>query len=271
LAILRSSWDRRRESLLVTHHDRIVATELNCGRDTVWSGPLEAEIKVDGRLLTPTDDWEEICWNADGDIDYLELEMKLTNGWKVQRQFALTREDRTLLVADALIGEQSGEIEYRLSLPLVEGVRFAPAEESNEGFLGGRDRLALVLPLALPEWRREAGPGELTSTDGRLTLSLRAKGPALYAPLFFDLKPARLTQPYTWRRLTVAENLEIQPASTAAAYRIQVGRKQWVAYRSLAPSAPRTFLGQHLLSEFYYGRFRQDGEVEDLIEVETEE
>lgn len=269
-AILRSNWDRRRESLVVTYDDRSVAMELNCGRETVWSGPLEARISVDGESLAPTGDWEEVCWCADRDVDYLELEIKLEKGWQLQRQFILTREDRTLLVADSLIGRRAGAIDYQMSLPLAECVRFVPAEESNEGYLGVRDRLALVLPLALPEWRHERGPGELRGEDGRLTLGMQTSAAALYAPLFFDLKPSRMTEPFTWRRLTVAENLEIQRPDTAVGYRVQVGRRQWLLYRSLTPPTARTLLGQHLSTEFYFGRFRQDGEVEDLIEVETD-
>ncbi|MEQ8787177.1 MAG: hypothetical protein RIC55_12800 [Pirellulaceae bacterium] len=270
LAVLRSSWDRRRDSVLATFHDRVMAAELNCGRSTLWSGPLETRIAVDGVVLEPADDWEEICWSADEDVDYLELEMKLAKGWKVQRQLVLTRQDRTLLAADALLGQRRGKIDYRLSLPLRDGVSFAPADESNEGYLGDTDHRALVLPLALPEWRRERGPGELSADGDRLTLSLQAEGTALYAPLLFDFKPSRFKSPFTWRRLTVAENLAIQPADVAVGYRVQIASRQWLLYRSLAAAAPRTLLGQHLASEFYYGRFRQDGEVDDLIEVENE-
>ena len=90
----------------------------------------------------------------------------------------------------------------------------------------------------------------------------------LYAPLFIDLKPSRTRQQFTWRRLTVAENLELQPADVAAGYRVQVGKRQWLFYRSLAPTAPRTLLGQHLISEMLVARFDQDGEIDELLEIE---
>jgi hypothetical protein len=201
------------------------------------------------------------------------LELKLSGGWKLQRQFALVREDRLLLLADALLGSESGErgaIEYRLALPLDAGVRFVPAEESNEGFLEADKRFGLVLPLALPEWRAQRWPGNLAVETGRLVYSLKAEGRALFAPLLFDLKPSRAKQPYTWRRLTVAQDLHVSPADAAVGYRVQLGKRQWLIYRTLAAAAPRTVLGQHLSTDFYFGRFGQDGEVDDLVEVETE-
>jgi hypothetical protein len=44
-------------------------------------------------------------------------------------------------------------------------------------------------------------------------------------------------RPLTWRRITVAENLALVPREVAAAYRVQVGREQWLFYRSLAAAA----------------------------------
>jgi hypothetical protein len=183
------------------------------------------------------------------------------------------REDRLLLLADALLGSESGErgkIEYRLALPLDADVRFVPAEESNEGFLEADKRFGLVLPLALPEWRAQRWPGNLAVETGRLVYSLKAEGRALFTPLLFDLKPSRAKQPYTWRRLTVAQDLHVSPADAAVGYRVQLGKRQWLIYRTLAAAAPRTVLGQHLSTDFYFGRFGQDGEVDDLVEVETE-
>jgi hypothetical protein len=270
-AILRTAWSSDGEALAVTYHGREFHSELQAGKRTVWSGRFEATARVDGEPLAPVDDWQEVCWTADDDVDYLELEMKLSRGWKLQRQLCLAREDRVLLVADALIGVQRGRIEYRAAHPLRPHVRFATAEESNEGFLvEAGNRFSLVLPLALPEWRAKRGPGRLLEEDGQLVYSLQGDGQALYAPLFFDLKPSRVKQPFTWRRLTVAQDLVVQPADVAVGYRVQVGSWQWLIYCTLADPAPRTVLGQHLSSDFYFGRFDLDGEVEDLVEVETE-
>ena len=86
--------------------------------------------------------------------------------------------------------------------------------------------------------------------------------------MFIDLKTRRFDKELTWRNLTVGERLEIQPGDVAVGYRVQVGRRQWVIYRSLAPPANRTVLGQNLSTEFFIGRFLPNGETEELIQVQ---
>jgi hypothetical protein len=54
----------------------------------------------------------------------------------------------------------------------------------------------------------------------------------------------------------------------AVAYRAQIGREQWVLYRSLTNRANRTFISQNVSSEFFIGRFDSEGEVEELLQVE---
>ena len=61
------------------------------------------------------------------------------------------------------------------------------------------------------------------------------------ASLFIDLRKDRFVRPVTWRQLTVAENLSIQPADVAVGYRVQIGADQWLFYRSLAPRATVRF------------------------------
>ena len=132
----------------------------------------------------------------------------------------------------------------------------------------GSKRRALVLPLALPEWRTAPSHGELSSSDGELRLGAHGVGRNLCCPLLLDLNPQRLTRQRTWRQLTVASKLQIQPAETAVGYRAQCGRDQWLFYRSLDPPTSRTVLGQELLCDFLMARFKRTGEVEEMIEVE---
>ncbi len=46
------------------------------------------------------------------------------------------------------------------------------------------------------------------------------------------------------------------------------GGHQWLIYRALASKGNRTLLGHNLVSETLVGRFRRDGEVESLVEIE---
>src|SRR5690606_35881697 len=128
--------------------------------------------------------------------------------------------------------------------------------------------LARVLPLALPEWRIDPRVGRLFADEGRLVLEQEAAGSCTMLPLFLDLDRARRKQEVTWRQLTVAEERKVQPRDVAVGFRAQVGYEQWLFYRSLMPPASRTVLGQHLICEFFCGRFTIAGETEQLIAVE---
>ena len=132
----------------------------------------------------------------------------------------------------------------------------------------GSKRRALVLPLALPEWRSQRGAGELLQTRRGLELRQSTELGSLHAPLFLDLDRRRRRQRLTWRQLTVAESLAIQPADVAVGYRVEVGKQQWLIYRSLAEKANRTLLGHNLSTEMLVARFHHCGEVKPLVEIE---
>jgi hypothetical protein len=105
----------------------------------------------------------------------------------------------------------------------------------------------------------------------RLTLELTADRKRMYSPLVVALRNVSNSPRYTWRHLTVAEELVIQPRENAEAYRVQLNKDQWVFYRSLTPCIRRTVMGLHLNTEFYAARFlADDGTYEPLIEVSPE-
>ena len=145
---------------------------------------------------------------------------------------------------------------------------FRQACETREGTLVGRKRRALVLPLALPEWLADRRYGELTQTAAGLELRQAAEGRALFAPLFLALDRSRMTEPATWRQLTVAESWATQPKDAAVGYRVAIGRRQWLLYRSLTAPRNRSLLGHNLSTETLVARFDRKGQVEPLIEIE---
>ncbi len=223
----------------------------------------------------------------------------MADGFRIQRQFVMARKDRFLLLADAVLGSRRAALDYRGALPLGPQVTFQPANETSEAVLIGRKARAMAIPLALPEWRDNASqpkgqavtgvPLLGTSSVGRglpkrhcsfqavahaahesaLELRQSAFGGAIFAPLFFDLDRRRFGKPLTWRQLTVAESLAVQPADVAVGYRVTAGGKQWLIYRSLTPSRNRTLLGHNLSSETLVARFTRKGEVKSLIEIEA--
>ena len=268
LAILRADWSSASPRLAVSYAKPRLESELINDAAVIWSGPCQPTVEVDGVVLQPRSNWEELCWFDDDDVDYLELEIELEGQWRLQRQICLARDDRFLYVADAVVGQSPAAICYRCRWPLCGDVRFAAAEETCEGLLVGRKKLGLVLPLALPEWRTDRRLGQLASSPGGLELQQAANSQNLYAPLFVDLDPRRLRKAVTWRQLTVAENLEIVPREAAIGFRAQVGTEQWLIYRSLTEPATRTVLGQHIGTEFLIGRFDDEGQADPLLEVE---
>lgn len=268
LAVMRRGWDKLAPRLVVNYHGKSVQLELACGAEVLWSGPWGVEIRQDGQVLEPVSTWSEICWYSDEQIDYIELEAEFTGGLRVQRHLALAHQDGFLLVADSVLGGRSASLEYCSCLPLGEGVRFEAAKENHDGVLRGAKPRALVLPLALPEWRCDTRPGSLTATEQGLELHQSAIGTAMFTPLFVDVDPRRMRREFTWRQLTVAENLEIQPHDVAVGYRVMVGSQQWLLYRSLGPTGNRTVLGHNLISQMLIAQFGRDGEVEPLVEIE---
>jgi hypothetical protein len=216
----------------------------------------------------PRGEWEEVCWHEDDDVAYLELETEFAPGWTLQRHILLARLESFVLLSDAVLGEQEATISYSSRLPLGEEVQFRPESETHEGWLVHGKQRRVALPLELPEWRADRPVGSLAASEGQLTLKTNARrGHNLFQPLFIPLTSARRKLEYTWRPLTVAEELEIQSPDAAAAYRVQVGDRQWVVYRALT-RGNRTFLGRNLTSELFVGVFHRNGQMDAIMEVE---
>lgn len=274
-ALLRRTWNPPFDSLEVDYSGPDLRLTLTADDRALFSGSWGWETAAGGSLLAPAGSWEEVCWHSDQLVDYLELELSLTGGWKLQRQMVLARKDHFLYLADALMGpvlemgEPAPEIRHSMQLPLAENTSFEPAEGTREGaVLLKRKRVARLMPPALPEWRAELCPGALALERNQLVLRHAAQGCNLYAPLWLDLSTSRLRHECTWRRLTVGEDLSIQPRDVAAGFRVQAGKEQWLIYRSLAPKRSRSVLGQNFATDFVLCRFKPDGTTEDIIEIE---
>lgn len=268
LCVMRSKWSRRSPQFACLFDDRTLRSELSVGGRLVWSGATDPQLTVDGTTREIASDWQQLCWFSDDDVDYLELEAEFELGWTIQRQMLLARADHFLFCADAVIGPSVARINYQTTLPLADDVRFDPEIETWEGCLANQRPLCTVLPLALPEWRTAPARGTLTPEGIGLKWTLADHTQRLYAPLFFDLSPRRLKDRRTWRELTVAERLEIVARDQAVGYRVQLGRSQWLIYRSLTPRRNRSFFGQNTSDEFVVTRFDLDGSVDELIEIQ---
>lgn len=276
MSVLRSSWLPRAPRVFVLDRGATFQLELDSGREVLLSGPVETEILWNGVQLAPQGVWNTSCWISDDDVDYLELELHLSQGVRLERHLLLARTDQFCFWADSVLGPEASDapaaIDYRAWLPLAPGVSFQGEEQTREGVLVGRKPRAKVMPLALGEWRRDTRWGELSSDESALVLSQsNPKGQALFAPLWFDLRSQRFSKPCTWRQLTVAEEREVVNRDMAVGYRVQLGKRNWLIYRSLFNRMSRTLLGHHLFHEFLAARFTRRGEVEPLIAIERDD
>jgi len=256
LRAMRPGWSLSNPRLSAWYAGATCFVDLSRGRHALSSGEWGMEVEINGLPVRPTSDWARLCRVSDRDGDYLELEISLERGVRVERQMYLAREDRFLFLADAIFAERPSSLRYCGRLPWCKA-----------GSVGGKTRV-VVIPLALPERTADHDGGILRRTDSGLELCMNASGRALYAPLWIDLERRRFGKPVAWRQLTVAEHGIVQPRDAAAGYRAAVGRRQWLFYRSLGPRGNRTLLGHNLVSETLIARFRPDGEVEPLIEIE---
>ena len=268
LAVLRQSWSPGAASLAVEHSGRAVQLEFQSAGQPLLFGQWNCEIVVDGTPRSAVTGWQASCWVADRDVAYLELEASYSGDVRVFRQLLLAREEQFLFLADVVVARQADSIAYRASLPCATGVSTVSIADHTELELIAGKRSYPMLPLALPEWRRQTVDSKFESSAQGCDLRQTGRGRALYAPLFIDLDRRRQRRQYTWRRLTVAETRQIVPPSVAAGFRVQRGRRQWLFYRTLTERAGRTVLGVNLWSEFLASCIDKQGESQPLIEVE---
>ncbi|WP_283430322.1 hypothetical protein [Neorhodopirellula lusitana] len=267
-------WDVRRGRCFLDYSGEDVRVEIVGGKPIVLSGTHQTMIQIDGETVHPCGPWESTCEYSDDDVHMIELEQRFDGDVVLQRQWMLVRDDRCVMVSDAVLtNRRDGEVPEIVCssrLPLADGMEVIEDEETREIILAdGKKKRCMVLPLAAGEWR--VGPSACqvsTSEDGHLVVQTRGRG-KLYSPIWLDFQPDRFGRKRTWRTLTVAENLAMLPAHVACAFRVQSGSEHWVLYRSLTGRAPRSFMGKHLIADFFAARFHPgDGGMEELVTVD---
>jgi hypothetical protein len=270
LAVMRSTWESSSPVVGVAFDDRKLLTDISVKRGPLVSGDVTPFVTINGQLAEFSSDISEVCWHSDDECEYLELEVKLGSGWRLQRQYLFSRDDLFLWVADVLLGDEPAQIEYSCPWPISAACQAVPELETRDMAFAINDKIqSSVMAANAAEWRVSRSNCELELSDVGLLHRFETEAKAAYIPLFFDLDKKRAKQERTWRQLTVAEQLDITSPDVAAGFRVQAGDDQWMFYRSLGPRGNRSLLGQNTVAEFLAGRFLRDGLIEELVEVDA--
>lgn len=255
--------------------DRAMQIELSHRGQTLWCGAWHSLVKLNGKTLSPLEPWSENCTIRESSHTYMELELPLEQDRLIQRHILFMNEEKIVFLADSIVCStppKEGEmafIEYEAGIPVNLSIEVRTDPEANELlFCAKKGPILRACPIALPEWKQHESTGEFTFEENSIRLRMHVQGNSLFTPLIFDLNSARLNKPYTWRKLTVGENLEIVPDDIATGYRVQFAKDQFLIYRSLVPPANRTFLGHNLVSDFLFARFEPEKGVESILEIE---
>ncbi len=269
-AYLRTDWNRSSPRLAVRHDLEPLIVELESREEIVMSGTWDTTILIDSVPISPTGNWEQVGWQSDDDGEYLELEQEWNDDVKLQRLIFLAREDKFLWVMDTVLLDTPAEkIQYQSQPPIVSHAQLGTAAETNEVFIQLSGSKVTLLPVGINEWQSDTSLGKIGVVDEKLSLQQASSGHGMVVPMFFDLSKKGQDKPLTWRQLTVAEKLIIQPRDRAVGYRVQTGTGHWAFYRSLTEKASRTFLGVNLIAETLVARFDENGDIEKLLEVES--
>ncbi|MDR2440260.1 MAG: hypothetical protein LBE12_12950 [Planctomycetaceae bacterium] len=271
-----------------SHETDAVQLEVDLHGEPVLFGLWKFALRRCGKPLHAVDFWTETCVHHEKGCEYFELDLPLSGNYRLQRFFLLDNTDQLLILGDTLLWdgdnikqqlpEQNDHLMYESTLFYSPKLRPKTFTDSTEIFFQPdkpkSPPLFRVFPLALPEWKKTEKNRTVTGTLGieqsTLVLRQQTSGISMFAPLFFDFDANRFNNQYTWRQLTVGENMKKVPDDQAAGYRVQINKEQFLLYRSMTPAANRTVLGHNLIDDFCFARFFPETGVETLIVIESE-
>lgn len=215
-------------------------------------------VQEQGKTLKAQGQWTEICVCNDNGCEYLEIDLALSHGCRLQRFFLFDQDDQVLILGDTVLSaKKKGDWSYQSALHHSPEVRF-----DGTTFHTAKNK-ALFRSIALN--------GTMDSQDSMLRVQHQSTGQAFFVSMFFDLKSTRLSKPFLCQQLTVGEDRQPVPAERAVGYRIQRAQEQFLLYKSMTAQANRTVLGHNLIDDLCFARFHRKDGVKPLVAVQTEE
>ncbi|MDR1963144.1 MAG: hypothetical protein LBQ50_05150 [Planctomycetaceae bacterium] len=267
-----------------------VQLEVDLFGEPILFGLWKFNLQWRGKPLHAVDSWTETCVYKNNGCEYFEFDLPLSNHYRFQRFFLLDHKNRLLILGDTLLWdgdnvkrrlpERNDNLVYESTLFYSPKLRPKTFSDSTEIFFQPdkpkSPPVFRVFPLALPEWKKTEKTGLVSGTleieHATLVLRQQSSGVSMFAPLFFDLDANRLAKQfdkkYTWRHLTIGENMQRVPDDKAVGYRIQINKDQFLFYHSMTPLANRTILGHNLIDDLCFARFNPETGVEPLVAVQ---
>lgn len=270
MAFMRNYWSNASNLLVTAWNDDLPELRLSALGKLLFMGRWDFSLTVDEKEISGDGEWSCICWNSDDDADYLELQMNLESGYKLERQIMLPRDQHFVFLADIVTGTETAKLEYRSILPVNSKMTGRMDEETHELLLKTKGLSARVFPIGLPQERDFFQSGSLSLDEqNQLVLHQVSHANSLYAPLIVDWEPELKRKPADWANLTVSEGGKISARDEASGHRLRIGAHQLLVYRSLKKAEEsRAVLGHHTNYESVIGRFDTDGDLSPLLFVE---
>lgn len=270
VAALRSQGILPTNFAVISHAAPEPFLEFQTAGETLFSGLWTSTLKLDGKVIPMEGDWYCLCWQSDKDADYIELQCKLKNGGRIERQLILPRQGNFALFAEAVAELPPGKIDYEIRFPLAGSFPIEEPRTSRELQIQLTHSKVRALPLGIPQLKRDSTSSQFVVEKNALVLRQSGQGQGIYLPLMLDWEPARAETAAVWRNLTVTENLKVLKPEIASAHRIQLGKDHhYMIYRSLVRTfEPRACLGHQTRYETVTGRIALDGELIPFMLVE---
>lgn len=269
LAYLRSHWSADGDRIVVGHAEAMPIIDFACQGFPILSGDWSLDIRINGESLTEAGEWYNVCWFSDADSDYAELQWKVHDGLRIERQIFLSRKEQFGILSDCLTANESDAVEITSRIPLSSGTEHRILPRTRELILESDDVYVRMFPVALDHDRVQKATGTLEVCDAQLQWSQQGAG-AIFSPVMIDWSKDRRDREAVWNRLTITDDRRVVSSAEAAAYRLRVGKSQWVIYRNHhTDGRHRAILGCHTTNETIIGRFNaKSGEVEPVVFVE---
>jgi len=270
MGVLRADWTPRGEFVAFDHRSADGSTRFEvfgAGRSWLgdsWTGPGDVARASVGKPST---------WTTGAKADVAEWTFR-AGSLRVDRTVLMLRGLKLAILADLVEGIKSPTLlEIRWGMPpalLVEPVAESRAFLVRPEAVGSS---AQAIPLGLPALSYPTDRGQFVFEPGSrgFVLSQAVNGSAAWLPLLISWDHARHRKRLHWRVLTVSENYRACPPGTAWAARVSWGRSEtYVIYRSLGPTARRSFLGYSTsdATRLLVGRFTTEGAVEPIVALD---